>query len=112
MPAASRQNGKNSQHSKTTTNHSVIRKWAEARCGRPATVKSTARGGEAGILRIDFPDYRGKDTLQEISWDDFFEKFDESHLAFVYQDKTASGKPSRFSKLVDRNTAKSRARAH
>src|SRR4051794_19790154 len=86
--------------SKTTTNHDAIRKWAEARGGHPATVQGTGNAGHAGVLRIDFPGYRGKQSLKEISWDEFFEKFDESDLAFVYQDKTAAGKPSRFSKLV------------
>jgi hypothetical protein len=91
--------------SKTTTNHDEIRKWAEARGGRPATVKSTESGGEAGVLRIDFPGYRGKDSLEEISWDEFFAKFDEKNLAFLYQDKTAGGNESRFFKLVSRDTA-------
>jgi hypothetical protein len=45
--------------SKRTTNHNVIRKWAESRGGHPATVKRTATKDEAGILRIDFPGYKG-----------------------------------------------------
>ncbi|WP_437534631.1 hypothetical protein WME79_10660 [Sorangium sp. So ce726] len=88
--------------SKTTIVHDEIRQWAESRGGRPATVKSTEEGGEPGILRIDFPGYSGEDTLEEISWEDFFDKFEESNLAFVYQEKTADGQPSNFSKLVSR----------
>ena len=88
--------------SKLTIDHEEIRKWAEERGGHPATVKRTAKGGAPGILRIDFPGYSGEDTLEEISWDDFFEKFDESDLAFVYQDKTATGRQSRFGKFVAR----------
>ncbi|WP_437993169.1 hypothetical protein [Sorangium sp. So ce145] len=88
--------------SKTTIVHDEIRQWAESRGGRPATVKSTEAGGEPGILRIDFPGYSGEDTLEEISWEDFFDKFEESNLAFVYQEKTAEGQPSNFSKLVSR----------
>ena len=42
------------------------------------------------------------DKLEEISWDDFFAKFDESGLALVYQDHTASGEKSNFNKLVKR----------
>src|SRR5947209_7259560 len=91
--------------SKTTTNHDEIRKWAEARGGKSATVKSTESGGEPGVLRIDFPGYRGKDSLEEISWDEFFAKFDEKNLAFLYQEKTAGGNESRFFKLVSRDTA-------
>ena len=95
---------------KTTTSHNTIRNWTEKRGGHPATVKSTARRGDAGVLRIDFPGYRGKDSLKEISWDEFFDKFDEKGLAFLYQEKTASGKPSRFFKLVARDEKRSSAK--
>ncbi|WP_437613108.1 hypothetical protein WMF20_11155 [Sorangium sp. So ce834] len=88
--------------SKMTIDHDEIRQWAESRGGRPATVKSTEKKGEPGILRIDFPGYSGEGSLEEISWDDFFAKFEESNLAFVYQEKTADGQTSNFSKLVSR----------
>ena len=38
--------------------------------------------------------------LEEIEWDEFFQKFDESDLAFLYQDRTKDGKISRFHKFV------------
>lgn len=88
--------------SKTTTDHETIKKWAEDRGGKPATVKSTERHGEPGVLRIDFPGYKGEGSLEEISWEQFFEKFDENKLAFLYQDKTSGGEESRFFKLVKR----------
>jgi hypothetical protein len=88
--------------SKTTTDHAEIKRWAEARGGKPATVKTTERGGKPGVLRIDFPGYSGEDTLEEVSWEDWFTVFDQSKLAFIHQDKTADGKPSRFNKLVSR----------
>ncbi len=91
--------------SKTTTDHKVIQKWAEERGGKPATVKRTGDAEEPGILRIDFPGYSGKDSLEEISWKEFFEKFDEKKLAFLYQDETRDGEESRFFKLVSRETA-------
>ena len=95
-----------------TTDHDFIREWAEARGGRPATVRRTGKGGDdVGILRIDFPGYRGKQSLQQISWEEFFEKFDEKNLAFLYQDKTATGKPSRFCKFVSRDRAKGKSKA-
>jgi len=88
---------------RTTTDHNTIQRWAESRGGVPSTVSRTARGGQrAGILRIDFPGYSGKGTLKRISWDEWFRKFDESNLSFLYQDKTAGGKTSRFFKLVER----------
>jgi hypothetical protein len=83
-----------------TTDHAAIRKWAEARGGRPASVKGTGQG-EAGVLRIDFEPERAE-GLELISWDAFFEKFDAEKLGFLHQDKTADGKVSRFHKFVDR----------
>ena len=91
--------------SKTTTDHNEIRKWVEARGGHPATVKRTGDDADPGVLRIDFPGYSGGDSLEPISWDAFFEKFDEKHLAFLYQDKTRDGEESRFFKLVSQDTA-------
>lgn len=91
--------------SQRTVDHDTIKRWAEARGGKPSSVKSTAKGDDAGILRINFPGYRGEDTLEEISWDEFFAKFDEKHLAFLYQEQTSSGEESRFFKIVNRDTA-------
>ena len=85
---------------KQTTDHNEIRRWAEKHKRKPATVKNTEHGKErAGILRIAF---RDEENLEEISCDDFFEKFDESDLAFLYQDKTKDGHESRFFKSVKR----------
>ena len=88
--------------SKTTTDHDEIRRWAEERHGHPASVKGTGKS-EPGILRIDFPGYSGEEKLEEIGWDEFFDKFEKENLAFLYQDKTGSGGTSRFFKLVNRN---------
>lgn len=88
--------------SKTTTDHNTIKQWAESRGGFPATVKSTEENGEPGLLRIDFPGYSGEQSLERIEWDEFFEKFEESNLAFLYQEKLKSGEESRFCKLVSR----------
>ena len=87
--------------SDTTTDHDTIRAWAEERGGRPATVKGTESGGEdAGVLRIDFQD--PDDRLEEISWNEWFQKFDDQKLAFLYQDARKSGETSTFFKLVKR----------
>ena len=89
--------------SQITTDHDFIRKWVEERKGKPTTVKGTETKSEhAGLLRIDFPGYSGEGKLEEISWDEFFDKFEESKLAFLYQDKTHDGKLSRFNKFVHR----------
>ncbi|MGN6544276.1 MAG: lipocalin/fatty-acid binding family protein [Aureliella sp.] len=89
--------------SKTTTDHKVIRKWAEKRGGKPATIAGTAHKGEdAGLLRIDFPGGAGNPPLEPITWDEFFEKFDEENLAMVYQEKKADGEESTFCKFINR----------
>ena len=50
--------------SKTTTDHEEIRRWVEARGGRPACVRGTGGRGDTGMLRIDFPGYSAGETLQ------------------------------------------------
>lgn len=92
--------------SRTTTDHATIRKWAEERDGRPAAVRGTG-DGDSGILRIDFPGYGREESLEEISWDEFFDKFEEKQLAFVYQGETAEGGQSRFFKFVSRDPGES-----
>ena len=88
--------------SKTTQAHEEIRKWAEARGAQPAEVKGTHSGDEPGILRFCFPNApnRNDSKLHEISWDEFFEKFDENGLELIYQEKTADGETSNFNKLI------------
>lgn len=88
---------------KTTTDHGTIRKWAEERGGHPAAVSATHKGGDAGILRIDFDDGDPDEGLETIGWDEFFEKFDASGLAFLHQDRTKDGSVSRFFKFVNRD---------
>ena len=89
--------------SKTTTNHDEICRWAEARGGHPAAVRDTGDGGDPGILRIDFGE--PEESLEEIPWDEFFRKFDENNLAFLYQEQTEGGGESRFNKFVSRENA-------
>jgi hypothetical protein len=94
--------------SRTTTNHEVIRKWTEARGGHPAAVKGTGGKADPGVIRIDFPGYGDEASLEQISWDEWFEKFDQSRLAFLYQEETKDGERSTFNKLVDRETAETK----
>ncbi len=88
--------------SKTTRDHDEIRKWAEARGAKPAEVASTHKGKEPGILRLEFPKapHKNDSNLQEISWEEFFEKFDKNDLELILQDKTADGEQSNFNKFV------------
>jgi hypothetical protein len=88
----------------TTTDHDVIRTWAEARGARPAHVEGTGDGNDsdAGVLRLEFPDAPGGDSpdLGPVDWDAFFATFDDRGLAFVYQEQTSNGEVSRFNKFV------------
>jgi hypothetical protein len=91
--------------SHTTTEHNVICNRAEEWNSRLATVKRTGRGGEeADILRINFPGYRGEESLEEISRQDFSDKYGEKKPAFLYQEKTSSGKQSRLCQFVGRGS--------
>ena len=89
-----------SSETKTTTDHDEIRKWVEAHDGKPVSVRGTEGGDSAGVLRIDFPGGAGDDRLEPISWDDWFQKFEDEGLAFLYQERKASGEDSTFFKLV------------
>lgn len=86
-----------------TTDHDEIRRWVEEHGGKPAAVKGTGSEDDPGILRIDFPGGAGEEELEQIDWDEWFRKFDENNLAFVYQAKRADGGDSTFFRLVRRD---------
>jgi hypothetical protein len=87
-----------------TTDHAKIRKWAEAHGGKPAAVGRTHTDDDVGLIRIMFPQAPQSEhqALVEISWDEFFKKFEETKLALLYEED------SRFRKLVGRDTAERR----
>ena len=85
-----------------TTHHKVIREWAEARGGRPATVPNSEYDGRPGRLRIHFDESNGQ--LVDISWDDWFRTFDERRLNFIYQEDHTDGRPSTFFRLENPDT--------
>lgn len=99
--------------SRTTRDHDEIRRWAEARGAVPSAVKGTERGGEAGIIRFEFPNAPDSNdtSLEEISWEDFFEKFDRNNLELLYQNKTSDGRRSNFNKLVHPDASEHYTRA-
>ncbi|MFP5347160.1 MAG: Rho termination factor N-terminal domain-containing protein [Actinomycetes bacterium] len=80
-----------------TTSHEVIRQWAEARDGVPATVEGTEHGEHLGVLRFDFG---GDDErLRHVSWDEWFDTFDARKLNFLYQQERKDGRQSNFFRL-------------
>ena len=89
-----------------TNDHDAIRRWAEERGAEPACVKGTRGQGNSCLIRLDFPGYTGADSLEHISWDEWFENFDRNRLALIYQERTARGQKSNFNKLISRPKAR------
>jgi hypothetical protein len=86
----------------TTTDHDVVRTWAEKRGAQPAMVRRT-ESDEGGVLRLEFRDGGSSGELDQVEWDEFFRVFDERNLAFLYQEQTSDGETSRFNKFVRRD---------
>lgn len=88
--------------SKTTDNHNTIKKWVEDRYGEPALVDGIVDKGKAGeMLRINFHD-RSTESLNVISWELFFEIFEDNNLELLYQEETTDGDESKFYKFVNK----------
>ena len=68
----------------TTTDHALIRNWVDEHDGYPAHVVSSEGSGDEGMLRVAFDDVDRPESLKEISWEEFFEEFDEKDLVFAY----------------------------
>ncbi|MFE9651996.1 hypothetical protein [Micromonospora sp. NPDC006431] len=82
-----------------TTDHDVIRRWAEARKGVPVTVDGTEHDGHPGVLRFDFPANGRDERLREISWAEWLRAFDERRLNFIYQEERSDRTQSNFFRL-------------
>lgn len=82
------------------TDHNEIRSWIEAHGGQPALVRRIPEVGGDGELSFEFLADGQEPELITIRWDDFFQRFEDQGLAFVYEDASA-GAPTWY--LVDRN---------
>ncbi|PDS75617.1 hypothetical protein [Rhizobium sp. L43] len=78
----------------TTTDYSKIRHWIEERGGHPARIKNAP---DSETVRVDFT----SEPLDEISWDEFFQGFDGSRLAFLHRTK-AQDDAARLGRIVRR----------
>lgn len=93
-----------SVESKITDNHEIIRKWVEERDREPALVETVVDKEKAGkLLRIRFFD-ETYESLNNISWELFYQIFDENNMAFLYQEKTIDGSQSKFYKFIDKTS--------
>ena len=89
--------------SRVTTDHQEILRWAEARSGKPATAVRSQNGDGAPIC-ICFPGDRDRAAIGEISWKNWFKRFETHSLALVYQEHNVGGEKSNFNQLVSRKT--------
>jgi hypothetical protein len=82
-------------------------RWISANAGPPADQPPAALphqgGAQLAIGKNDAPSAAKEaddDKLKEVSWEEFFQVFDESDLSFLYSEETAEGQTSRFFKFV------------
>jgi hemerythrin superfamily protein len=76
-----------------TRNPEVIRRWAEERKAKPATIPGDDPGNPR-VLRLDFPGY--SEDLVQLSWDAWFSTFRRRDLVFLFQEHLKNGRPSNF----------------
>jgi hypothetical protein len=90
---------------KVTIDHDEVRRWVEARGGWPAMVQRAGAPGSPGELRVGFPDSARDEKVNEISWGEFLQKFDEGHVALEYEERDEEGGLSEFHQLIPRQQA-------
>lgn len=88
----------------STTNHKEVKLWVEERKGMPSILKETSPEASNQILRIYFGNNpaNGAD-MKSITWNKFFEEFENNNLAFVYRHENFGGQNSTFHRFVFRD---------
>ena len=81
--------------SKIITDHDEIRTWVEEGGGQPGKMAETE------LLTVYFG--QPESDIAPLEWEEFFEIFDRSNLAFMYEDRSA-GDTSSFFEFIDRAT--------
>ncbi len=74
-----------------TTDHDTIRDWVMAHGGQPALLRRVPQVGDGGDLSLEFLADGQEPELVTISWSDFFQRFEDRHLAFVYEEDGPAG---------------------
>ena len=69
-----------------TQNHDQIKKWIEARGGRPARLAHQSTSDTLAPLTVWFEDENRnvKQSYQALEYDEFFKVFDQHNLTFTY----------------------------
>ena len=68
-----------------STDHDVIRRWAERHSASPAEIKPRKFDGEAAVLWFLFKS-GGTEDICSITWEDFFARFDLLGLKLLFDD--------------------------
>lgn len=89
------------QGTKVTYDHKLIQDWVESRKGKPAKMKDEEIEEPVDELKVKFPNERTR-NITLISWEEFFNEFDQEHLAFQFREKTPEGDESKFYKVIYR----------
>jgi hypothetical protein len=79
-----------------TRSHDVILQWANKRNAMPATIPGTEHDGRLGVLRFDIPGWGSRTSLEHVTWEQWFETFDDRRLVLIYQEEMRSGRQSNF----------------
>lgn len=90
-------------HTRATSDHETIRQWVAERGGAPAMVRRVGQPAE-GALLINFPNDGSDGPVIDISWADFFQRFEDRNLAFVYRESLPDAEDAHYYQLVDRQT--------
>jgi hypothetical protein len=85
-------------NSATTTDHDKIKKWIEDHNGVASVIDND---GKTKVLRVHFPEASSDkdDQFDEVSYEEFFQIFEDSKLAFLH----STDSDSTFNKFVSRD---------
>lgn len=89
------------ENARVTRNHNKIRKWVEEHGGIPAyTAEKITPDEQEKVLRIIFKNEKNSEKIIVMNWNDFFTKFDQANLAFLYSDDLENGNKTNYYKFV------------
>ncbi|WP_440006977.1 hypothetical protein [Halomicrococcus sp. SG-WS-1] len=88
--------------SKITTDRETIRNWADERNLEP--VRRTTAGTEEPSVRLVHDAETGRSGHEEVSWDEFFDRFEDEQLAFMYQEFDSVDDEVEFAEVIDRTS--------
>ncbi|WP_049900442.1 hypothetical protein [Natrinema sp. J7-1] len=87
-----------------TTDPERIREWAEARDAVPVRIRDSEGHGYSFARRDELGERH-----EEVTWDEFTERFEDDDLVFVYHEAEPTGEEMGFFEIVERDRAFERA---